>query len=179
MVSPVQHFCNPMDCSPPGSSVYQIPQARILEWVAISFLRGSSRPRDQTCVSCIGRKILDHWATREANSSIYFWLHWVSVAACGLCLVAMSGGYSSLCCMGFSPQRLLLWGVGSRHAGFSSCDAQAPEHRLNSCSARALVALRQVESSWTRDGIRVPTIDRQILIHCLDKNRRSPIWFFP
>ena len=45
-------LCNPVDRSPPGSSVHGIPQARILEWVAISFSRGSSRPRDQTHVSC-------------------------------------------------------------------------------------------------------------------------------
>ena len=42
-----------MDCSPPGSSVSGILQARILEWAAISFSRGSSQPRDQTCVYCI------------------------------------------------------------------------------------------------------------------------------
>ena len=41
-----------MDCSPPGSSVYGISQARILEWVTVSFSRGSS-PRNQTCISCI------------------------------------------------------------------------------------------------------------------------------
>ena len=46
-------LCNPMDCSPPGSSVHGIFQARILEWVAISFSRGSSQPRDQTQVSHI------------------------------------------------------------------------------------------------------------------------------
>ena len=39
-------LCDPMDCSPPGSSVHEIFQARILEWVAISFSRGSSQPRD-------------------------------------------------------------------------------------------------------------------------------------
>ena len=44
---------NPMDCSPPGSSVHGIFQARVLEWVAISFSRGSSQPRDRTWVSCI------------------------------------------------------------------------------------------------------------------------------
>ena len=44
---------HPMDCSPPGSSVLGILQARILEWVAISFSRNSSRPGDQTRVSCI------------------------------------------------------------------------------------------------------------------------------
>ena len=42
-----------MDCSPPGSSIHGILQARILEWVTILFSRGSSRPRDQTCVSYI------------------------------------------------------------------------------------------------------------------------------
>ena len=46
-------LCNPMDCSPPGSSVYGILQARILEWVAMHSSRGSSRPRDQTGVSCM------------------------------------------------------------------------------------------------------------------------------
>ena len=46
-------LCNLMDCSPPGSSVHGISQARILEWVAIPFSRGSSRPRDQTPVSCL------------------------------------------------------------------------------------------------------------------------------
>ena len=46
-------LCDLMDCSPPGSSVYGIFQARILEWVAISFSRGSSRLRDWTCVSYI------------------------------------------------------------------------------------------------------------------------------
>ena len=44
-------FCDPMDSSPPGSSVHGISQARILEWVAISYSRGPSRPRDRTCIS--------------------------------------------------------------------------------------------------------------------------------
>ena len=54
-----------MGCNPPGSSVHGISQARILEWVAISYSRGSSWPRAQTggsCASCIGRQILYHWA---------------------------------------------------------------------------------------------------------------------
>ena len=46
-------LCNPMDSSPPGSSVRGIFQARILEWVAIPFSRVSSQPKDQTWVSCI------------------------------------------------------------------------------------------------------------------------------
>ena len=46
-------LCDPMDWSPPGSTVHGISQARILEWVAIPFSRGSSRPRDQTQVSTL------------------------------------------------------------------------------------------------------------------------------
>ena len=59
-------LCNPMDCSPPGSSVHEISQARILEWAAISLSRGFSWPRDQTHVSGIGSCVLYHWANREA-----------------------------------------------------------------------------------------------------------------
>ena len=58
-------LCNPMDCSPPGFSVHGIFQARILEWVAISYSRGSSWNMGQTlisCVSCCSRWILYHWA---------------------------------------------------------------------------------------------------------------------
>ena len=46
-------FCNPMNCSLLGSSIHGVSWARILEWVAIYFSRGSSQPRDRTCVSCI------------------------------------------------------------------------------------------------------------------------------
>ena len=57
---------------------------------------------------------------------IYFWLCWVFVAVRGLSLVAVSGSYSSLQCMGFSLQwLLLLQSTGSRHTGFSSCGTRA------------------------------------------------------
>ena len=59
-------LCNSMNCSPPGSSVHGIFQARILEWVAISFSRGSSRPRDRIWVSCIGRQILYRLSYKES-----------------------------------------------------------------------------------------------------------------
>ena len=59
-------LCDPMDCSLPGSSVHGIFQARILEWVAISFSR-SSRPRDQTQVSHIAGRRFTVWATREVS----------------------------------------------------------------------------------------------------------------
>ena len=57
-------LCDAMDCSLPGSSVHEILHARIPEWVAISFSRGSSPPRDQTrvsCIYCIGRRVLYHY----------------------------------------------------------------------------------------------------------------------
>ena len=57
-------LCNPMDCSPPGSSLHGILQARILEWIACPFFsRGSSHPRDQihiSYISCIDRQVLYH-----------------------------------------------------------------------------------------------------------------------
>ena len=107
---------------------------------------GSFQTRARTRVSCIGRQILNHCATREAaykfifyicNSVslflykfihlfIYLWLRWVFVAAHGLSLVAVSGGYSSLRFVGFSLQWLpLLQSTGSRHVGFSSCGSWA------------------------------------------------------
>ena len=60
-------LCDPMDCSLPGSSIHGIFQTRVLEWVAISFSRGSSQPRDRTVVSCIAGRLFTIWATREAT----------------------------------------------------------------------------------------------------------------
>ena len=60
-------LCDPMDCSQPGSSVHGILQARILEWVASLFSRGSSQPRDRTQVCHIAGRFFTIWATREAQ----------------------------------------------------------------------------------------------------------------
>ena len=60
-------LCDPIDGSLSGSSVHGILQARTLEWVAIPFSRGSSRPRDQTWVSCIVGRCFTVWATREVH----------------------------------------------------------------------------------------------------------------
>ena len=65
-------LCNPKAFIPPGSSVHGVLKRRILQWVAISFCRGSSRSRDRTYISCIGRKILYHWATRKATSMFHY-----------------------------------------------------------------------------------------------------------
>ena len=80
LLSHVQLFCNPRDCSPLGSSVHGTSQARILEWVTISFSRGSSFPRDQTWVSCIGRWILNLvgyslWGCKESDMSEWLSTH--------------------------------------------------------------------------------------------------------
>ena len=64
-------LCNPMGYSPPGSSVYGIFQARILEWFSISFSKESSPPRDQTsisCVSCFAGGFFMCWAIQESLS---------------------------------------------------------------------------------------------------------------
>ena len=73
-------LCDPMDCSLPGSSLHGILQARILEWVAISFSRGSSQLRDRTWVSCIAGKCFNLWATREApQSQLLVYNTWASL----------------------------------------------------------------------------------------------------
>ena len=65
-------LCDPMDCSPPGSSTHGFLHARILEWVAIPFSRGSSWPRDRTWVSCTAGRFFTIWATREVLSFFKF-----------------------------------------------------------------------------------------------------------
>ena len=68
-------LCDPVDCSPPGSSVHGILQARILEWIAISFSRASSQPRNWTWVSCIAGRRFILWATREARNPVWLYLN--------------------------------------------------------------------------------------------------------
>ena len=87
------------DYSSLGSSVHGIFQARILEWVAISYSRGSSWPRGQIRISCFGRWVLYHCATWKAVFLFTcFWLHWVLVAACRPSLVVVSSGHSPVSC---------------------------------------------------------------------------------
>ena len=103
----VSGSCNPVDCSPAGSFVYEILQARILEWAAISSSRGSSWPRDWTWVSCIDRQILYHWATREApfdwttfksqTQSFFIFSHLYYV----ICLISI--------CVGINPMDRAAW----------------------------------------------------------------------
>ena len=73
VAQPRPTLCSPVDCSPPGSSVHGILQARTLEWVPVPFSMGSSQPRDQTHVSCIIGKFFTIWDTKEAQGI----LEWV------------------------------------------------------------------------------------------------------
>ena len=68
-------LCDPLDCSPPGFSVHGMLQTRILEWVAISFSRGSYRPRDRSQVSCTAGRFFTNWATRKAFMCLRVWMN--------------------------------------------------------------------------------------------------------
>ena len=77
---------DPMDCSLPGSSVHEILQTRILEWVAISFSRGSFQPRDRTRVSCVSCIAGEFFTTELPGSpqSVYLFdctSNWFSIKA--------------------------------------------------------------------------------------------------
>ena len=63
-------LCDPINYSPPGSSIHGILQAKILAPVAIAFFRGSSQPRDQTCISCTAGGFFTFWATRKAPAAV-------------------------------------------------------------------------------------------------------------
>ena len=69
-------LCNPLDCSPADSSVYGILQARIPEWVAVSFSRGCFWPKDGTRFFCIADRFFTTWATREIHGQEQKW--WIS-----------------------------------------------------------------------------------------------------
>ena len=82
-------LCGPVDCSPPGSSVQGISQARILEWVAISFSRGSSWPGDRIHVSCMAGEFFTIEPLRKPIiwffSVCFFWS--VQLKVCQFCLI--------------------------------------------------------------------------------------------
>ena len=73
-------LCDPVDCSPPGFSVHELLQARILEWVAIPFSRGPFPPRDQTWVSCIEGRFFIIWAAREALNINLVNINWLCLS---------------------------------------------------------------------------------------------------
>ena len=80
-------LCDPMDCSPPGFFVHGILQARILEWVAISFSRGSSWPRDQTQVSCFAGRFFTIWANWVVQYKWIFQINYSLAFEAPTCLI--------------------------------------------------------------------------------------------
>ena len=104
-----------MDCSPPGSSVHGISQARILEWVSFSFSRGSSQPRDRTHVSCIAGGFFT--AEPPGKPSFLSSFSWPS-----LNLSVASASFGTL------TDTWWLWPEGCSPAGHSQCWGQ--EHSL-------------------------------------------------
>ena len=97
-------LCDPMDCSLPGSSVHGIFQARVLEWVAISFSRESSQPRDWTRVSHIAGRRFIVWATRED-------LLYKSFLICCSGLARYLSG-KRVCLPVQEPQEMWVWPLG-------------------------------------------------------------------
>ena len=100
-----------MDCSLPGSSIHRIFQTRVLEWVATSFSRGSSQPRDQTRVFCITGRFFTIWATRKALHCVYFCSNAYAMSCCAYSLSCVwpcnpmdCSLLSSRCPWGFSVQ---------------------------------------------------------------------------
>ena len=71
----MSNSCNPMDCNTPDSSIHRSCQARILEWVAISFSRGSSWPRDWICVSCLTGEFFTADLTDQNGMTNSIWGH--------------------------------------------------------------------------------------------------------
>ena len=137
--------CDPMDCSPPGSSVHGILQARILEWVAMPSSRGSSQPRDQTHVSCIAGGFFTSWATREAptlllhflklsNSGMYFCVSFMVFGKRNMSLEARQSRFYSSVWLVFSHSAMSdsLWLRGRQHT-WLPCSSLTPGLCSDSC----------------------------------------------
>ena len=104
-------LCKPMDCSPPGSSVYGFLQARILKWIAIPFSRGSSRSRDQTRGSSISGRFFTIWATGKIlrfNPKIYLGLNKIKLFIVSLCINVFSLKNTYICLMLVFLQNVLI-----------------------------------------------------------------------
>ena len=139
--------------------VHEISQARVLEWVAISFSRGFSQPRDQTHVSCISRQVLDHWVMREAPM---LRLHQVNclVSRKGLYFTRLvpgkkrTGGYCHSNSSGsLAPRRSLEQRTSHMGKGSSGTErARGTQHRVSihrhHCISKERLDLRSAEGTW-------------------------------
>ena len=145
-------FCDPMDCSLPGSSAHGILQAKMLEWVAISFSRGSFYPSNRTHVSCIAGRFFTDWTRREA----------LKVIIVQLCLILWPYG---LCNMEFS--RPVCWS-GSPFLSPGDLPNPGIKPRFPSLQADSLPAESPGKPKWSLSRLRIfPTQEsNQGLLHC-------------
>ena len=125
--------CDPMDCSLPGSSVHRILQAWILEWIAISFSRGSSQRRNWTWVSCIAGRFSSDWAMREAT---WVYLYYLATPSPEFFLSELTRG--------LPPSRLLLPPAMFSGAGLHLLTSRSlsTHSRLTSLFSASRAALR-------------------------------------
>ena len=115
-------LCDPTDCSLHGSSIGVVFQARILKWVAIFYSRGSSWPRDRTCISCVscfGRWILYHWGAQGHSRP------WTGLFRADVTLLTERPGH--LCFIGGPPQPLSGSLADSFCISFLGCHNQVPQ----------------------------------------------------
>ena len=91
-------LCNSINSSPPGSSVCGICQMRIVEWVVLPFCRESSRPWDQTHISCIAADSL--WLSHQGSPSLYLPSMYLFPACLFVYCLWMLQGFSTSCCDG-------------------------------------------------------------------------------
>ena len=117
-------LCDPKDCSPPGSSVHGVLQARVLEWFAFSFSKGPSRLRDQTqvsCVSCIAGRFFTDWANREAL---------VKALSCSFYMCEKIKA-KEICDLANLTQLVMRWDLGSDlWIKCRNCPCTQPESRI-------------------------------------------------
>ena len=143
-----------MDCSPSGSSVHWISQAGILEWVTIFSSRGSSWPKDQTHVSCIGRRILYHCIIREAPKHTHTQTHIHIYTHPYVCVIYISISMPPSLAIGYTyvtNDPLLTWRSGlTRHPVSSTTLPWGPQTTVSSLYHPAGGGLHVLENAPDR-----------------------------
>ena len=132
-------LCDPMDCSLSGSSVHGIFQVRVLKWIAISYSRGSSQPRNRTQVSRIAGRCFAVWAAREAPYIHYIYMLFVyfCIWLCQVLDVALR-----IFDLGYSVQNLLTVACRSFSCGM----------RILNCSIWDLAPLLEIKPRFPALG---------------------------